>query len=512
MRHLALIAWALLGLTTCAVVSAQEDGSDLFTAPPKVPAATEPLFQLSLSLSQAFDYRFPVYGDAFDYSGEIKSPELSNEVGMESIGSDLKLASRWDFDLAPNAGAPNTQGQLGDWDSLARIRPLENYVSWNPGEFKLAFGYQIFSWGVADKRNPTDNINPQDFSLGMNADKIPILSSDIVWYPSNALSFEGVYVPFEQPDKWPVDPRSQLLAAVPAALLPFPDNVSYIPLDLKPGNLLAGFKANYHSATADFALSYLYDFDPFYTPRITVIQPGGPGTPCAIGAVSLERRRIHRFGADAKTAIGKVGLWIEAAYSLTDNSGSGDYSARKSKLDYTAGFDFSYGPNDSYYLNIQEIGTYIPGFDDKFGSDYPGGQPTGAGFVDPSYMQKFFERSLVNSLGSETEGLLQGITVDSKWELLDALLTPELIAAYTFPFFYDASSETRYGSLVLNPEIDLMPLDSFHVKLGAALYYSWHEVPGGRVELDAGNAIGAFTSSNCVYLEILYKWRFDLGK
>ncbi len=509
----ALVLCALLGLTTGAAVFAQEDSSDLFTATPEAQAAAESSFHLSLSGSHAFDYRLPAYGDAFDYTGDIKSPEFSNNLGLELKSGDLTIVSRWAFDLSPIAGVANAQGQFGDWDSLTKIRPLENYVSWSPSGFKLTFGYQIFSWGVADKRNPTDNINPRNYSLGMDADKIPILSADAIWYPSGALSFEAVYVPFEQPDRWLQDFRSGLLGDVPAALLPFPNNVVYVPIDDKPASLLMGYRANYHSAAVDLSASYLYDFDPFYTPRITVIQPGGPGTPWVIGAVNLERKRIHRFGADAKTTLGKVGLWVEAAYSLTGNSGENDYGTRKSKLDYTAGFDLNYGPNDSYYMNIQYIGTYIPGFDNKFGSDYPGGQPTMAGFVDPGYMQDYWERSLVNSLGSDTEGLLQGITVDFKWELMDALLTPELIAVYTQPFFYDDTSETRYGSLILNPTVDIMPVDSFHVKIGAILYYSWHKMPGGKLALDTtGDKIGTFTPSNNMYLEILYKWKYDLEK
>jgi len=515
---------AALCLALLAFASAQDDSSALFAAQAESAAASSATtaaaaspgsaaadsagFDLQLSGSHEFDYHLPAYSDDWNYQGEMKSPAFRNELGATVKDGRVKIVSAWDLDLLPDQSGD--QNQLGDWNTLARARPMENYVSWSPSAFKLAFGYQIYSWGVADKMNPTDNLNPRDYTTGVNADKIPVLSADLVWYPSDSLSVEGVCIPYEQPDKWPVDFAGEITSSALSALGATSSTLSYASLAYDPSSWVGGGKLSYHSAGLDASASYLYDLDSFYTPVITVSS----AAPYYITSISLERKRIHRFGADAKTTLGKFGLWCEGAYSLTGNSGSADYSVRKSRLDYVAGFDFNYGPNDSYYVNIQYVGAWIPGYDASYGRDYAG--LAGGALVtelmsDRAYMTEYYERSLVNGLGLETEGLVQGATIDLKWELAGGTFTPQLTGVVAVPFKYDDSSITRYASLALNPEIDFMPIDSFHIKLGADLAYSWYKNADGDLVLDtATDKIGIYTTSNNVYLTVLYKWSYDL--
>jgi hypothetical protein len=537
----ALLA-AALGLAIAGPSFSQDDSSALFADAPAAataPAAADTaapaaasgsLFSLNLAGSHEFGYRFPVYSDDFDYQGEMKSPYLSDEFDLTVQDKDIKLVSNWNATLRPLAADAN--GEYGSWDKLVRARALENYVSWSPSGFKLAAGYQIFSWGVADKKNPTDNLNPRDYTVGVNADKIPVLAADAVWYPVDAVSIEGVFEPSSQKSIYPVDFAAEIPARVfygqkmISATAAGPDSsksgsVDYDPLTLEPKNAIAGGKVNYRSSAVDLSLSYLYDVDPFYTPSITTVVEPVAGAPAAYGlnftrvsSISLERDRIHRFGLDAKTTLGKFGLWTEAAYSLTQNDGSSDdYAYRRSKLDYVVGTDISFGPDDSGYLNLQYIGTWIPGYDDSFYSDYVGGQPDKTKVGNQAYMQSYYERALVNALGLDTEGLLQGATINLKYEFAKGAVTPQLTAVYVMPFLYDDTLVTRYGSLDLNPEIDIMPVDSFHIKVGADLAYSWVKPTGESVRLDTTtDKIGIYTSSNNVYLKILYKWNYELKK
>jgi len=412
--------------------------------------------------------------------------------------------------------ASDASGEYGAWDERTRARPLENYLSWSPSGFRLAVGYQNFSWGVADKYNPTDNLNPRDFTVGVNADKIPVLAADAVWYPSDAVSVEGVFVPTAQKSIYPVDFEGEVmtgaapLASGLAAKLSYLYGTSiavnnaaaYDPLELEPENAIAGGKINYRSSAFDASLSYLYDVDPLYTPSISFGLSGTTDT----ASIVLKRERIHRFGLDAKTTLGKFGLWTEAAYNHTQNDGSSsDYAHRRSSLNYVIGADVSFGPNDSGYVNFQCIGTWIPGYDDGFYKDLAAGAIT-----DP---QALYERALVDSLGLETEGLRQGATIDLKYDIGNGAVTPQLTAVYTKPFLYDGTNETRYGNLALNPEVDIMPVDSFHVKVGADLAYAWVKPEGGSVRLDTtADQVGIYTTSNNVYIKILYKWNYDLKK
>jgi hypothetical protein len=519
--------------------AAQDDSSALFDQAAAAPAASgdaapaETTFALGLSGSHEFGYRLPAYDeDSFGYASEMKSPYFDSELGLTVQDKDIKLVSNWDLALRPlaavAASTDSATGEYGSWDKLVRARPLENYVSWSPSGWKLSAGYQVFSWGLADKRNPTDNLNPRDYTVGVNADKIPVLAADAVWYPTDSLSIEAVFAPTAQESKYPVDFKAEIegnakkigIAAATAAAhagiaLSPTGSVSYAPLALEPKNAIAGGKASFRSSAFDASVSYLYDIDPLYTPKVTASAAmTGAASAAVSSTIVLERERIHRFGLDAKTTLGKFGLWTEAAYNLTGNEGDSDYSCRKSDLNYVLGTDVSFGPNDTMYCNLQYIGDWIPGFDGSFSKDYANGLPDLTKSITvPGYLQEYYQRATVNKLGLQTEGLLQGATLNLKLELADGAFTPQLTGAYVMPFLYDDALETRYGSLALNPEIDVKPVDSFHVKLGADLAYAWVKPAGGEVRLDTANdKVGVYTSSNNVYLQILYKWSYDLKK
>lgn len=387
-----------------------------------------PPFDLTLGGLHQFDYRFPLYGDSFDYVGEEKTPRFRNELSLKVTEGDIKVVSRWQLDTTVD---PDLFGQ-DQWNGSTRARNLESYIAWNPEQFKVGLGYQIYAWGVADGRNPTDNLNPRDYTTleGEKPLKIPVLSASLNWYPSETISLEAVFVPQPQSSIFPLDYQAML------ASYGF-SNVSYGSISDAPSNCIVGGKLNYRSSVADLSVSYLYDYDALYTPDISLDSSNN------VTGIDLVRKRIHRFGADAKTTIDRFGIWAEGCYSMTGNNDTSDYSERLSRIDYTIGFDFSYGPQDDYYLNLQYTGTVIPGFNYSPNTDL-------------SDMQVYYERMLVGLCGSETELMTQGITWNAHWNLASGAVVPKFTGAYSFPVFYDNSSETRYGNLLLRPE------DRFH--------------------------------------------------
>jgi len=491
---------------------AEEDSADLFADSGSDTPATEGIsnasaepgstaggFTLKLSGSHKFDYRLPAYDDSWNYDSEMKSPAFKNDFGVEIQEGTLKIVSHWAVDALLSA-QDNSTGQYGSWNDSTRIRPLENYVSWSPEGtgVRASFGYQIFAWGVADKVNPTDNLNPRDYTSSViDPEKIPTLAADLLWYPTDALTIEGVFLPYEGADLWITDYAESVKDTIETT-----GTVTNNAIDYEPKNFVGGIKVSHRSDIGDFSASYLYDFDSYYSAEVS----GTYGLVTKTGNIELERRRMHRFGADAKTTIGKYGLWLETCYSLTDRE-SGDDSIRHSKLDYVAGLDFNYGPNDSFYVNLQYIGSYIPGYDDD-------ALDTARAYAgDYAYAESYMERTLANTIGAETEGMIHGCSANLKWELHDALITPQVKAVYYMPFNYDDSARKRYGSLAINPEIDLKPVDSFHIVAGAELHYSWVKPDGKDVELDTDtDKIGIYTPSNNVYLKVIYKWNYDLKK
>jgi len=441
-------------------------------------------FELKLNGDHQFIYRAPVYGDDNYYDSEMKIPRFRNELSLDVKDGQISLVSHWQIDSSPAF----SQDRSDQWSDSTRVRNLENYIAWNPEKFRLGFGYQIYAWGVADGRNPTDNLNPRDYTTmeGTKPHKIPVLSASLNWYPTEEISLETVFEPSAANSIFPIDYQEEL------GSFGF-TNVVYDDLDNKPSNFIAGGKLNYRSQAVDLSISYLYDFDAMYTPVI-----GNAGSPAATD-ISLERKRIHRLGADAKTTVGKFGLWAEACYSLTGNTDASDYSERLSRLDYTLGFDFNYGPQDDYYVNFQYTGTVIPGFDSSANTDI-------------SDMQSYYQRMLVGFMGSEREKYLQGVTWNAHWNLANGNIVPTFTGAYSLPFDYDDSAGTRYGNLLLRPEIDIMPVDSFHITVGAILSYAWIK-KDGDVSLDTTqDSLGIYTPSNHVFVSVSYKWNYETTK
>jgi len=434
-------------------------------------ATESPAFMaFNLTGAHELSYAMPAGGYSWDsgYDGEMKYPQLINDLGLDATIGQIGVVSKWEIQSLEQHG-----------EAINNLRYVENYIAWNPEKFRFSFGYQVFSWGVADGRNPTDNINPEDYTTleGDKVHKIPVLAIGASWYPGEEWSLDSVYVPLPLDSLFPEDyVRSLRNEGINASLDEVED---------KPENFVAGGKLNYRSPAMDFSVSYLYDFDRMYTPSVT--DDFG---------VSLERKRVHRIGADMKTTLGRYGLWAEACYSLTGNSDPSSYAERLSSLDYTLGFDFSYGPGDDYYLNLQYTGTVYPGYDssaDTFSQS------------DPRYLEK----ELLYQLAGVDGGLTQGLTWNARWSFADGAIVPSFTGSYSLPFYYDSSSVKYYGSMLLKPQIDFMPIDSFHIVVVAILAYSWVNQGEQCVALDTSDLVGVYTPENNVFLSVTYMWSYD---
>jgi hypothetical protein len=455
-------------------------------------AASDPALSVTLGGDHRAEYKMPLFGDSWNYDGAMKTPGIENRLGVEVDEGQVRAVSKWRVVTSPDAG--------GTGGASIKVAPLENYISWSPSPLKLSMGYHIFAWGSADGRNPTDNLNPRDYTnIDNGAEKIPVLSASLNWYSSENLSFETVFLPAPGQSVFPLDYQKALLAYGFGS-------VSYRPVSFSPESCVAGAKINYRSQAIDLSLDYLYDYDQLYTPSVSIAGLPLPSNT----SIALERKRIHRFGADAKTTLGPVGLWAEACYSLTGNTDASDYSERLSKLDYTLGMDLSYGPQDAYYLNLQYVGTVIPGYDSS------------ANIPDPFNMTSYFQRNLVGFVGGEREGVAQGIALNARWDLADQRIVPSITGSYTFPFDYDTNTYdqtgvpsgtlARYGSLLIKPQIDLVPVDSFHVTIGCVLSYAWDK-SGNAVSVNTTtDTVGIYTPSNHAFVALSYKWNFETDK
>jgi hypothetical protein len=503
----------------------------------------EPDFQLKLYGDHFFQYHFPLVSRENDYETLIKAPKFFNTLGLKIETNDVEIVSEWEF-----RGVPDKNG---DWEAASEIRIKENYIRWNLETFNLAFGFQNYSWGVADEINPTDNVNPSNYEMGFNIEDLPVLSVSTSYYPTSRLKFQAIYVPCEQDDKYFFDFRNE----VPANLfrkISFSDydftsqqpvvsvtqetnQVSYKPLEFGPESGIFGIKTDIFSPWVDFSLSYVYDIDPFYSPEITLAKytPGltselrskieqrlpsdeaealisrlaGQDAWC-LASVKLKRRRMHRLGFDIKTILGDYSLWLEACYSITEDDNNRSYKIRNHDLSCTAGFDFYFGPNDRFYANIQYTGQWLPRFDNDFYNDYPGGEPVSDQISSRLYMQKYYYRALTDPLGLHTQAILHGLMTQVRFSFFNGTLQPEINSYFTLPSGYDKNQKKRYGSLMLTPEVDYAPGGSLHIKAGVNLAWGWYKRAGENTVHadDRSDLIGYLYPYNNIWFKISYKW------
>ena len=123
--------------------------------------------QLSLGLSGDHEFRLalPAGSDSWatGYDGTMKYPELVSDLGIKASQGPVSVVSSWEITSSSQGGPANLESYS--------LQDLESYIAWSPERFRLGFGYQIFSWGVSDGRNPTDNINPVDYT-NLEGDKV----------------------------------------------------------------------------------------------------------------------------------------------------------------------------------------------------------------------------------------------------------------------------------------------------------------------------------------------------
>jgi hypothetical protein len=456
-------------------------------------------FCLTLSGEHISSLRTGIMEGFADFKGPFKSPQVINTLGIRVRQHDLRIVSDWQGKI--------TMNEEGKRDGILSFSPLENYLMWAPPGFTLRFGFQYINWGTADSFNPTDNLNPGDYSLSPRAEKIPVLAFSLEYFPSSAVSLAVVYIPFDQQDIMPVDFAALLQTQFPASAVHTGQN------EYDLSSFVAGVKCSFFMQYLDFSFSYIYNYDTYYTPDIELVDMGAL---YGVSAINLNKNRVHQLGCDVGTAIESVGVWAELGFEFQDGYSSESYTVRPPVLSWAAGFDLSYGAEDEHYLNIQYIGRFTFDYDHSFLQDYANGEPSLG--QSEAYYREFYFRSMLFKLASQREALLHGAAVNLEWSFEDSLFHPSLSAVYLFPHLYEDKivdqgvtvDYKRFGSLMLGAELDIMPFDSFHIRFGCDIFVSWHQVGDEKISVNRTSQIGSFLDNSSLYFKIQYKWGVDL--
>lgn len=490
-----------------------------------------------------FYFHFPLNNEScFQYP--LTSPKAINNFEIKVSDKHIKVVSEWELrSIIPESGQQN---------ETTRLIPKENYIRYATNKLNLSFGLQKYAWGMADMVNPTNNLNSLDYTItGFEPEQIPVFSSSMEYFPNDKWKIQAVYIPFDQADNifWSYS------EAVPEALfskyiisdfdfekqtlipefLPQSKSISELNPEYGLNSGIYAGSVNLYSSKIDLSLSYIYDFDSYYTPQITTenYSPGITNTledkinqtlpandaallidnlsnisSYTISNIDLSRKRIHRLGANAKTTLGKFGLWIEACYSITEQENTSDYRNRGNDLFFVAGTDFFFGPNDRFYANIQYTGKWIPNYYHSFYFDYPNGLPKPEYQDNNEYMQDYYYKALVQPLGFQNEKWQHGISVKFDYSFFNGKLKPSFVGYIQIPKGYDTAEKSRIGSLLMMPSINYSTGNALHFTVGAYLSYSAYKIDGSNQTKYNDNAsiLGLLNAYNNLFLKISYSW------
>jgi hypothetical protein len=435
---------------------------------------------------------FTVLSGEEEFEGYLRTPGTVNALEIDVRFNDIRLKSEWEIETLLDQEAPLITGTT--------VYPLGNFITWQPGSFSITLGYQVFNWGTADTLNPTDNLNPKIYTKDIEPEKLPIFSVSAGYFPIDNLLIEAVYVPYPERSIYPTDP----VTSIPPTLFTVDEITVYrIPFSLEA--FVIGWRLVFFSPFVDLSVSYVCDYEDYYTPEITYNSP-------ADKELELSYNRIHRIGADMKTTIGRFGLWLEVCANIPENIDIDARDRRKPSIAWTSGTDVFYGPDSAFYCNFQYNGTFIPNYDSSFYSDYPDGQPDPILMgTDPVYAEEYLNRLFMQSMANQNEGLLNGFILNLDFPVLDSKVTPGFAAAYYLPVFYDTDKSSRYGNLTLSPKIVFKPEDAFELAVGAQLMFAWHKMAGSdEITIDYTDPIGRRHDESNIYIMCSYTWSSSL--
>jgi hypothetical protein len=266
--------------------------------------------------------------------------------GRNSI-SEGRLRVEYDRDVGDNMRAyinallqadddEFTHGFVDDFedDDLRRnyFNFTEAFLDIYFDDFDLRLGKQIITWGKADVSNPTDNINPTDYSNLLDDETIGVVAVNLNYY-WNGWNLQVVGVPGFTPTRLP--PQGTRFAFVPpdgmAQIGPF--SVPIMEPEL-PSNSIDNAQYGLRLLTTyrgwDFSVSYYDGINDIPAPTVRLGKP----IPSPEAVVPVYHR-YRAIGGDFATTFDRWGFHGEAAQLIFD----GD--TEDARFQYVIGLDYT---------------------------------------------------------------------------------------------------------------------------------------------------------------------------
>jgi|Deesub1362B_J571_1020462.scaffolds.fasta_scaffold00749_18 hypothetical protein len=385
--------------------------------------------------------RFPVFVDTLYFLDFYN--ELFFEI-EESGGDNFSFKASIDarFYTFPDIGSlqelqepeKNPPLDIFLWEAYIDIRrfPFNN--------IDLRIGKQRVSWGTADGLNPTDNINPDDFSDLLDFTKKMPTETFLATFYIKDFSLSAVWSPAVYPALLPKDISlfsfSEIIEDIYVSHIE--DHLILPARNIKNGQM--GIRLKGKLFTYDVSLSNFYGYEHFPFPTQITIYPDTLNPLNSKAEIFLELPKIPAIGADFAGDIGDFGVWGEAGIFFPEKiltkiisplgKDSVEILSEEPYLKWTLGFDTFFW--DGAYLNFQ----FAYGFPTEIGRDNLGNYFTGV----------FEKPFLSDRLNLRVYGVLEIRDFDRFKETSGNLVSTEL------SYLLNDNLEITLGILSLNGE------------------------------------------------------------
>ncbi len=281
----------------------------------------------------------------FEESSQPLAERYRHE-GVFKLRYDLKFLENFELLLVPRVWIDSgglSHGAQEKFEDSAEQRPSFTFEEgWVLGAFEsfdAKVGKVIVAWGTGDLVNPTDIVNPVDYTDLLDSEKIGVPGTDASYFIGEETRLRLVVVPTFTPSRLP--PAGERFNPVPpeGIFLPTPIGpVGPVPVghrDLPARtfeNAQAALRASSTVEGFDLSATYFTGFNDL--PVLTIDPTGDPASPIVL---TPRFDRIHMFGGDMSTTLGDFELHAEAAQFVTEGDRDDDY------LQYVFGTNWSRG-------------------------------------------------------------------------------------------------------------------------------------------------------------------------
>jgi hypothetical protein len=346
------------------------------------------------------------------------------------------------------------------FDQVNRLEIREAYIKINGSRWDLTAGQKILKWGRADFTNPTSRLTPRNL-ISRSPDPEDMDLGNLLlsgrYYPSSAITFEGVAIPFY---------RSSVLMIKPLSLPSYVRINQIDSLVTRPKMFSYGLKTDLHLSGIDMSFSWFDGYNPMPGTALTGfnLDLSGP-LPVPYTELSFAQYKIRNIGFDFETSIGNLGLRGEAAYTLPYKSYKEFEYVPCREINWVIGFDWSSG---NWRFTGEYSGKVIPDFIAASVAPFIGTEMDLSQLAlmmgTPGFDLREYIRQEISSFNRLYNYQLKRSYHSAAFRVETDLLYSELTAS----FFSLYNITTR--DFLLMPELRYKPSDGVTISAGADFY------------------------------------------